>query len=113
MIYGQNVECVCRAKIPVDNENIGEIVNIQALFKEEFSIHWYHRSAVDCPYGRGNAIIDIELKNGSIFCIKLPLETTKEQILNFIKPISEKLNNKTNRILLSVGINEEDALKRL
>lgn len=87
-ISAQEVECSVRHTVPKDGETIEEIINLDVVLKEGHSVNWYRRPPEDCPFARGNKIIDIHFKNGSILCIKLPLETTDEQVKKYLEPLS-------------------------
>ena len=103
MILGQHVDCLVRNCALEPNETIEKMANFELIKNEGQSINWYHRSPEFCPYGRGNKIIDIEFKNGQLLCIKLPLETTDEQVETYLAPLS-KLKRGSKNIILAARL---------
>lgn len=85
-IYGKYVDCRVTDKIPADDVFIDEIVcmdKIQGLSHVDI----YLRNKIDCPFGRGNWIIDIIFKDGQIFSVKLPSQMTEERVKDYCKPL--------------------------
>lgn len=56
-----------------------------------FEAYWRHKS--ECPFARGNLVIDITYKDDSIMCIKLLYETTPEQLCAFMHPLMIRFPN--------------------
>ena len=84
--------CYVSDKIPIDHETIADELNINYLVDMSFRISYYLRSQEDCPFGRGNWIIDFELKNGQLIAFKYPKDISVDDFNKFIKPLIDKCN---------------------
>ena len=93
-VYGTN-----RESIPKENETIEEILKINDVLPLITDVVIYLRIPEQCPYNRGNWVIDLGFKNGEIFAIKLPKEMTEEQVVKYAKPLIDKLNEEEQKLL--------------
>lgn len=63
----------------------------------EFPIHMiqsvdiYLRDKLDCPFATGNWLCDIQFNDGTLYCIKLPLEMEEKEVYRFYQPLIEKI----------------------
>lgn len=88
----KKVNSIVRHTIPSPDENISEILDIdEILIIGIKQIIIWPRGKEECPFGRGNWLIDIHFNNEEIYCIKLPLEMDEDKVLDFAKPLIEKL----------------------
>lgn len=90
----QKIDCKVRHAIPPEDKDITEIIAfpIEYLKICLSNIEIYLRSPEDCPYARGNWIIDLIFKDGRVLCIKLPKEMEKSDVLRYCAPLLEFLN---------------------
>jgi|FreactTroBogLake_1042271.scaffolds.fasta_scaffold10853_2 hypothetical protein len=95
-IYINNVDCFVKKNIPKENETIEDEFNLKGLLKIIQCINHYYRKPEDCPFGRGNWILDIYTKEGSIKCFKYPIKMTEEHFISYLKPLLDKLTKSTN-----------------
>jgi hypothetical protein len=96
IIFGE-VNCCNRLSILEKDESI--LTDFPGSEKVIKYLSYYFRSPEDCPFGRGNWIIDLFSERDNqipIICIKLPKEMTKEQVKQFIKPLSDYIKSKHN-----------------
>jgi hypothetical protein len=92
------VEGLTRKDIPKEGETILDDFGIN--FDTLIGLHVYYRSPEQCPWGRGNWIIDMSFDNtDKIFCLRLPKDMEKEKVINFVKPVSEILEEKLKKQL--------------
>ena len=91
-IIGQEVHCMNCNVTPEDHETIADYMDIDEVIKHAKDVIWYRREKRDCPFGRGNWIIDLPMKTGEMICAKYPLEMSHEQFLKFIKPLIDAFN---------------------
>lgn len=78
-----------RLSIPEPNETILTDMKINA--EAIYDMKVYFREPEDCPYNRGNWIIDIFFSETDLLCLKLPKEMSKEAVLAYIKPLTDEL----------------------
>lgn len=98
MIKAQNVPCLDRDSVPDENESIATDFEIDLFFPIISKVRGYLRTKEECPFARGNWIIDITFNHSDIFCIKLPIEMTEENFLKYSKPLMDKFkNNQENK----------------
>src|SRR5271170_2421728 len=84
----KKVSCLNRTNFPEENEDFSTDFEISPeMISAINKIDIYFRGPEDCPYGRGNWIIDILLKNEIIMCVKLRKEMTLEEVKKYIKPL--------------------------
>lgn len=91
----QEVNGVTRQSIPKENETIFTDFN-QDLFKKAVDITCYYRPKEECPFNRGNWMIDIVTSNEMSFrimCIRLPKEMTEDQVMKYSKPLIDYLES--------------------
>lgn len=90
----KKVDCFLRESIPTNQETI--LTDFDIKPENIVSLKVYFRSPQDCPFGRGNWIIDAVNIQNKVECIKLPKEMTEEQVLAFIKPLTDILDKRKN-----------------
>lgn len=95
-IMGKSVQCFVAERIPRDDEVISDDLRIDELMKITNSISYYFRDPNDCPFGRGNWILDLHLNDGQTWCFKYPIEMTIEHFLNYLKPLLDRFKEKMN-----------------
>jgi hypothetical protein len=102
-IQVQQVSGTVRQTIPTKNQQIDELIDIKNFpFNYLKQLEIYRRSKEDCPFNRGNWVIDITFKNGQINFVKLPLEMAEEAVNHYCEPLINKLEewkskNETNQ----------------
>jgi len=79
-----------------DEETIADQLRMSELEKDMRGFSYYLRAPEDCPYNRGNWIVDIEFNDGAAVFLKYPREMTKERFEKFIKPLKDLYNSKGN-----------------
>ncbi len=63
-------------------------INLKKLKQICIGLNIYQRSPEDCPFGRGNWVIDLmDRHNMRGLSIKLPLKMTKAQVDAYCKPL--------------------------
>lgn len=82
MVVGVN-----RCSIPDENETIEDDFDLKQLKPLIENLVVYTRDKLDCPFGRGNWLINLYLKDNSIYAIKLPKEMSQEHIKKYIQPL--------------------------
>lgn len=98
-VIGFEVDGQTRPTIPEAGETIEEIVVFDPdVLNSIKSIKIYQRDKDACPWALGNWIIDIFLFDGKVFCLRLPLEMTKEHVLEYCKPLYDALDNIRERL---------------
>jgi hypothetical protein len=90
-ISGKEVSCLNRLSVPKEGENILDDTNLRDFIKEIEDYVVYFRDPIDCPFARGNWIIDIKFKDGEMFCMKLPKEMDVDQVMDWVRPLHEAL----------------------
>jgi hypothetical protein len=83
-ITGENVDCLNRNNVPDKHETIMEVID---KVDDVISIDIYLRESIDCPFGRGNWLIDVRFKDKSLVCIKLPKEMSQEAVNAYCQPL--------------------------
>jgi len=81
------VQAYNRDSIPEDNVTIADDLDLDKLCPNIKSVEYYLRSKEDCPLGRGNWMLDITLKQGSLVAYKYPIEMLEEKFVKFIQPL--------------------------
>ena len=88
-ITGRTVNCVVRHEGPKEpGESLVESFGLQ--WNRIDNIRVYKRMPFDCPLNRGNWLIDIYYDNGTVFCIKLPLNWSGEEVDEYMEGAAEK-----------------------
>lgn len=87
------VSGLVRTEVPGDGETIATDFDINQMAPDIKEVCMYYRSKEDCPFGRGNLILDITHQDGGIFCIKFPFEMTEQHLMDYIKPLVDEINN--------------------
>lgn len=95
-IMGREVHGIVRDSIPNEADSIEEICDVNKLVQMLETYTIYYRSPEVCPWGRGNLVLDLLMKDGVIYCMKYPLDMTVEQLHHYIKPLTAKLAEKMN-----------------
>jgi hypothetical protein len=90
------VDCFNRDSIPDENETIADDLNFDELVKNIKSMNIYFRYPRDCPFARGNWLIDLQFKDGGLLCLKLPKEMTEEKVHKFCHPLIDYFKNKAH-----------------
>jgi hypothetical protein len=75
--------------MPSEGETIADYLNLDELNKHMEAICVYQRSAEDCPWARGNWILDVRLKNDQLLCWRFPIEMSSKFAKKFFAPIVE------------------------
>lgn len=86
----KQVQCFNRHSIPEEGKTIDDDLNIEDVIKNSKFMDYYFRKPKDCPFGRGNWILDLTLKDGTIISYKYPKEMTEERFLEFLKPLMDR-----------------------
>lgn len=90
----KEVKGFVRGVIPEKDETIfTDFPELEANANFIDDVKYYYRAVDDCPFARGNWIIDIELF-GNIFALKLPLSMHANDVIRYIKPLRKKLDKK-------------------
>ncbi len=87
---GMHVPGKARSTIPKEHETILDDFefNLKKLKQICIGLNIYQRSPEDCPFGRGNWVIDLmDRHNMRGLSIKLPLKMTKAQVDAYCKPL--------------------------
>jgi hypothetical protein len=97
MLRIENVKCLNRTTAPPDDANIIDDVGLSAeAISGIITITIYKRLPEDCPFARGNWMIDLKFKDGCTYCVKLPCSMSEEQVKKFCQPLIDILKNKMN-----------------
>lgn len=96
-IEGKQVGGITSHEIPDEDQTIDDAIHLHLIKPHIDHIEYYQRNAEDCPWARGNWIIDIYLLDGNIFCIRLPLSLSIERIKRYLIPVQEYLNEQTQK----------------
>ncbi len=87
----KEAHCLNRDSIPEEGETISDDgIDVDSLIKQTTYIEYYFRKPEECPFGRGNWIVDMHFKAGGILCFKYPKEMTEDRLLCFLKPLIDK-----------------------
>lgn len=82
------VDCLNRSSIPDKSEDIfTDFPDLRSAVELISRVSCYPRSARDCPFGRGNFMIDIYDMDGNIRCIKLPKEMEESHFFDYVRPL--------------------------
>lgn len=74
-----------------DYDDVSVSLDMNLLIQNVKSLTFYFRSPEECPFGRGNWILDIIDKNDALHCYKYPASMTKERFERFLKPLLDRL----------------------
>jgi hypothetical protein len=88
----QEVHGFNHAAIPEAHETIADSLDIDKLIPIIHCASYYLRSPEDCPLARGNWMLDIEAKDGQMYCFKYPKEMTEERFIKFLEPLLSRMN---------------------
>lgn len=91
MIKFQKVDGYVRNTIPEPHENILTYFNFNIPTISEIAI--YLRDPKDCPFRRGNWVIDVCFNDSEVACFKLPKEMEEEQVMHYMKPLLDILED--------------------
>lgn len=83
----EEVQGYNKISIPDEDETIGDFLNLEELAPVIKEVMIYERPKEACPFARGNWVIDTRLKNGQLTSIKLPLKMKEEQVMRYVKPL--------------------------
>lgn len=90
-VIAQKVDACNRLEIPMENETIEtdfpELFTTPDVLESISCVKVYLRTKEECPFNRGNWIIDILFGNEFIQCLKLPLSMHKDSVLKYIEPL--------------------------
>jgi hypothetical protein len=89
-ILEHEVNVFNRKTMPKDGETIADDINFDKLLPIMHSLSYYYRDPEACPFNHGNWILDIQFKDGDIYCFKYPKEMTRERFVEFIQPLLDK-----------------------
>lgn len=91
----EEVSGVNRKEIPPPGSDISEIMNLTPdMIDAIVKVNIYLRDARDCPFARGNWLIDIRCKNGEMLCVKLPKEMPRDSVRGYAAPLIKLLEAK-------------------
>lgn len=93
-IEGKIVECKNRTYVPLKDETIFTDFDKNILLPVIKFITIYYRDPRDCPYARGNWMIDMTLIDNNVFCYKLPKEMKEEDFMNYCQPLIDEMDKK-------------------
>jgi hypothetical protein len=91
-MQAKEVDCYVSHSIPTDKENI--LTDFDFNIPNIHSVGVYFREPEACPFARGNWLIDIHFIDDTISCIKLPKEMSEEQVMSYIKPLINILEDR-------------------
>lgn len=77
--------------MPKNNETIEDHMYIDALLENGSSFTYYYREPHDCPFGKGNWILDMIGKDGEITCFRFPKQMTEKRFLKFLHPLLSRI----------------------
>lgn len=80
----RKVDCFVRNSIPSESDNINEF---DFNPKNIVYMDVYFRKPEDCPFARGNWLVDVYMTDETMVCIKLPKEMSEKQVLSYVKPL--------------------------
>jgi len=87
------VNGMVRDSIPEPHETIEDDFYLDRIIPVLRDYSVYRRSPEECPFGRGNLVLDMHLKNGEIYAIKFPLSMTRKQLTIYLKPLRKRIEN--------------------
>lgn len=87
----QEVHGFNHAELPKAEETIADSLDIDKLIPIIHSASYYLRSPQDCLLARGNWMLDIEDKDGQMYCFKYPKEMTEERFVEFLQPLLKRM----------------------
>jgi len=85
-----------RSSAPLPNETIKDDMDIEGLLKLFKTYKVYSRSKEECPFHRGNWVIDFFTPDNSTipgFCVKLPAYMTEEEVLKWLEPLKNRMTH--------------------
>ncbi len=86
----KEVNCLVRNAIPASGETIlDDFDNFSAHRIKKMTV--CYRQPEECPFGRGNAVVDLYFTDGELLCLKLPLDTPQDILYAWLKPILNHL----------------------
>lgn len=88
----KKTECFVKKEIPSKDETIEDSIHIDLLVPHIVNINVYFRKKDQCPLGRDNWIIDINLISDYLLCFKLPAAMKEEDVFSFFKPMFDLFN---------------------
>ena len=89
MIVGYEVQCFNRKNEVKEGEKISDDIDVELLFSIIQSYAYYFRKPEDCPFGRGNWMLDVHTNEGRTISFKYPKEMNEERFIEFIKPLTD------------------------
>lgn len=93
----KRIECLNRHNFPEKGETIADDFDLDSIVPLVAEVIIYSREKDVCPFERGNWIIDVEFLNKNIFCLKLPLKMTADEVMEWTKPLRDKLEEHKNK----------------
>lgn len=78
-------------RLLTENDSIENDFDIEMMAAVIKDINVYWRNKEECPFRRGNLVVDLILDNDQIFCIKLPYETSRPEIDRYLTPLLQLL----------------------
>jgi hypothetical protein len=81
----RKVDGMTRGSVPDEGVTIFDDFDFDIDSIDYFDI--YLREPQDCPFGRGNWLIDIYSKDDRLLCIRLPMEMSESQVFAYAKPL--------------------------
>ncbi|HEY2811795.1 MAG TPA: hypothetical protein VGJ00_10465 [Rhabdochlamydiaceae bacterium] len=91
-IVGEKVQGYNHSEMPEAGETIADSWDLDILLPMIRSASYYFRSPQDCPFARGNWLLDIRMKDGQLLCFKFPKEMTEKRFIEFLQPLLLKMN---------------------
>lgn len=85
----QEVDCRVYKKELKDGETIDEILKLEQIKAYTEKIQIYFRGETQCPFDRGNWIIDLYFKNGQMICLKFSPDIPENRFKEFVKPLTD------------------------
>src|ERR1700678_2908926 len=92
----EKVNCLNRNTVPPEGETIADDFEIEKMAPLIHDMTIYLRKKEDCPFNRGNWMIDIRLINGALWSLKLPKEMKKAEVMNHVQPLIDSLKKINN-----------------
>jgi hypothetical protein len=91
-LHTQAVHCLNRRNVPRPDENIIDDVGLtEEAIKLIDHISIYKRNPEDCPFARGNWMIDMHAEDCHVLlCVKLPLEMSHDAVMHFCQPLLDR-----------------------
>lgn len=91
-VIEQEVHGFTLNKIPEENETIADDINISELLKHMEDVCIYLRPKEDCPFNRGNYIVDVTLDDGEVISLRYPIEMKEDHFKRYIAPLVDALD---------------------